>query len=183
MYGVLLQNGDATLIKHSNSHFQFLFSMQNNSLHLEKIINFDLIKLIYDLNNDIYEKIELNKKNDDQAEIIALMKPLFEDLGMPQRYVYFKINRNVNEDSTIVFDCIPNYTNIKKSFIPEEAELLPLKKIVISCKPETIHKFNFEVDIIFIKTFFIPPYAEKITTLVINKIFIRIKEFIEKITI
>jgi hypothetical protein len=180
---ILLQKGDATLLKHTNSHFQFLFMIQNNSLHLEKIINFDLIKLIYDLNSDIYEKIVLDKKNENESEIIALMKPLFEDIGMPQRYVYFNVNRCALDDGSIIFHCIPNYNDIKHSFIPEEAEMLPLKKILINCKPETPHKFNFEVDIHFIKTFFIPPYAEKITTLVINKIFIRVKEFIEKITL
>ena len=180
---ILLQKGDAILMKHSNAHFQFNFMIQNNSLHLEKIINFDLIKLIYDLNSDIYEKIELDKKNENDAEIVALMKPLFEDIGMPQRYVHFNINRTILNDGSIIFVCIPNFNDVKNSFIPDEAEFLPLKKITITCKPETMYKYNFEVDIHFIKTFFIPPYAEKITTLIINKIFIRVKEFIEKIRV
>lgn len=178
---ILLEKGDAKLMKYSNCHFVFLVSMENKHLHLEKIINFDLIKLIYDLNMDIYEKIVLNKKNENEAEIIALMKPLFEDIGLPQRYIHFNINK-INQDQIIAFHCIPDYNGEKPSFIPDEAELLPTQKIIIKCIPENPHKYIFEVDIKFVKNFFIPPYAEKITTLIINKIFIRVKEFIEKIT-
>ena len=179
---ILLQKEDAKLMKFSNCHFLFLFTMENKNLHLEKIINFELIKLIYDLNADIYEKIQLNKKNDNEAEMISLMKPLFEDIGLPQRYIHLTMNRCI-VDEHILFHCIPNYTSEKPSFIPHEAEIMPLQKILITCKPENIHKYTFEVDIKFVKNFFIPPYAEKITTLVINKIFIRVKEFIEKITL
>ena len=53
--------------KNDKNDYTLSFSMQNNSIVLSKIIDFNLIKLIYDLNGDIYEKININIINENEA--------------------------------------------------------------------------------------------------------------------
>jgi hypothetical protein len=53
--------------KNDKNDYTLSFSMQNNSIVLSKIIDFKLIKLIYDLNGDIYEKINMNIINENEA--------------------------------------------------------------------------------------------------------------------
>ena len=88
-------------ILYSKEGFEFLkvfknkyslkFSIENPNIILHKIIDFSLIKLMYDLNADIYEKINLEKINDNEAIMTILMKHLFEDLGLPQKFSHINI--------------------------------------------------------------------------------------------
>jgi len=74
--------------KNKNNDYSISFLMQNNSIVLSKIIDFNLIKLIYELNPDVYEKINMEIINENEAISNLLMKHLFKDLGLPQRYSY-----------------------------------------------------------------------------------------------
>ncbi len=38
------------------NHYKLTFSMTNKNIVMSKIIDFGLIKLVYDLNSDVYEK-------------------------------------------------------------------------------------------------------------------------------
>ena len=62
------------------NHYSLTFSMENNKIVLSKIIDFNLIKLIYDLNPDVYEKVNIEKINDNEVILTLLMKHFFEDL-------------------------------------------------------------------------------------------------------
>ena len=50
-------------------------------------------KSYYEKNKDIYEKTDLIILNENEAEILFIMKNLFPDLGLPQRYAYLKVNK------------------------------------------------------------------------------------------
>ena len=63
--------------KNDKNDYTLSFSMQNNSIVLSKIIDFNVIKLIYDLNSDIYEKININIINENEAIANLLIKHLF----------------------------------------------------------------------------------------------------------
>ena len=54
-------------INHINDNL--LYSIENQNINLEPLINFELIKLIYELNPDIYEKVVLNKITEEEAQI------------------------------------------------------------------------------------------------------------------
>ena len=58
------------------------FAMENKNIILAKVIDFNLIKLIYDLNGDVYEKVSMEKLNDNEVIATLLMKHLFEELGL-----------------------------------------------------------------------------------------------------
>ena len=43
------------------NQYKLEFAMENNNIIISKIIDFNLIKLMYDLNPDVYEKVEFQQ--------------------------------------------------------------------------------------------------------------------------
>lgn len=165
--------------KSDKNNYSLSFSMQNNSIILSKIIDFNLIKLIYDLNSDVYEKINMNIISENEAIANLLMKHLFKDLGLPQRFSYIHINKIVEENS------IKFISQTIKPEIPEgmppDAELMPIKNMICDCRIITPHQIQFTCNVQFENTMVIPPVAEKLVGLILYKIFNRVKQFIENV--
>ncbi len=91
-----------TFFKNGKNNYSITFKMENKSIILSKVIDFSLIELIYKLNSDIYDKINLQKINENQAIMTMLMKHLFEDLGLPQRFSHVHMIKCV-EPTKITF--------------------------------------------------------------------------------
>ena len=168
------------------------FSLNNNNIMLSQIIDFNLVKLIYDLNTDIYEKTKLDKINDDSAILFVLIKHFFKDLGLPQRYSNLQIDRIMDKEKitfigkTKIIDTNTN-TNTNTIFaeekIPDNAELLHIKDIKNVCTIVNPHHIDCCFSIILDTNDNIPLFAEKMISNIIHKIVIRVKQFIENLRI
>jgi hypothetical protein len=155
--------------------------MKNNNIVLPSIIHFDLIKLMYELNPDIYEKVDLQKIDENNAMITILTKHFFEDLGLPQRYAYLRIQKKISNEA-IIFEG-ETIDTAKPAGIPDNSQILAVKKIITCCEIVTNHHIKFTHNIYFDEAINIPPFVEKMIGTIVNKIFKRIKQFIENITI
>ena len=71
---VLVEKDGMKFIKLEKNKYNLLYSIENQNINLEPLINFELIKLIYELNPDIYEKVVLNKHNEEEAQITILIQ-------------------------------------------------------------------------------------------------------------
>jgi hypothetical protein len=159
-------------------------TFENINIILGNIIDFNLIKLLYDLNQDIYEKIEFNKLNDSEATLLAINKHFFQDLGISQKYLYLNISKAIySEDNKIVF--ILKTLNVDKSInfkIPKNAEQLPIEEFIISCDIINQHKvitnINFKINTQLIE---LPDFIETILCKIYLKMFKRLKQFIENV--
>lgn len=162
------------------NQYKLTFNMENKNINLSKIIDFSLIKLIYDLNPDVYESVNIEKINDNEIIATLLMKHFFVDLGMPQRFSYIHMTRIVEEEKFIF-----KAQSIKQRppNMPEEAELMAIQDFACVCDIITPHSINFSVNIIFDQQMFVPPFAEKMVGMILHKIFKRVKQFIEKVRI
>ena len=176
---VLLNKEGLQFSRVKEKHYALTFSMENMHIILSNIIDFNLIKLIYDLNNDIYEKVILDKINDEEAVATLLMKHFFEDLGLPQRFSFLHIKKIV-EERRIIF-VSQSIRSHKPEGMPEEAELMAINELTSICNIVTPHKINFSFNIIFDPIMNIPPFAEKMVGLILFKIFKRVKQFIENV--
>ena len=167
--------------KNVKNNYSITFQIENNNIILSKIIDFNLIKLIYDLNNDIYEKCKLQIINENEAIINLLMKHLFEELGLPQRFSYLHIKRIVSENNiTFMSESIKSE---RPPDMPPDAELMNIKNMIINCDNITPHKINFTCNIFFENTMVVPAISEKLVGLILYKIFNRVKQFIENIRV
>ena len=154
--------------------------MENKNILLANVVNFDLIKLIYELNGDIYETVDIKNTSDNEATVVLVMKHLFEDLGLPQRYSYLHMTKIVNNNE-IIFRSQSIYSERPEN-IPKDSELMALKESIGTCKIISPHKITFSFAVVFEDYVKIPQFAEKMIGLILNKIFKRVKQFIENVT-
>jgi hypothetical protein len=178
---ILTNQNDIQFIRIKENHYNLKFNIKNENIILFKIINFDLLKLIYDLNTDIYEKTYLEKINDNEAIITILMKHFFEDIGLPQRFTHSHVYKTI-ENNKIIFKSILININ-KPKMLPENAEQMPLEHFTIVGEFITDHSINFDINIIFNNKMNVLPFIEKMVGIISNKIFKRLKQFIENIQI
>lgn len=178
---VVLFSKEGFTFKRINKLYTLDFMMKNSKIILPKIIDFNLVKLIYDLNNDIYERVNIQLLDNDGAILTLLMKNLFEDLGLPQRFSYLHMRKNVN-DNSIIFTSKSIKTE-RPNDMPEESELLPIEQLNCVCDIVTEHLVKFTCQVSFDNTMNIPPFVEKTVGLILFKIFKRVKQFIENVSI
>lgn len=165
--------------KIKKNNYSLHFQMENKTIVLSNIIDFNLVKLIYDLNGDIYENVNLTKLDDNQAVMCMLMKHLFEDIGLPQRFSYVHMTKRV-ETNKITFMTQSIYSE-RPEGMPETAEQMPIKKMICECNILTPHQIGFSCNVMFEDCMIIPPFAEKMVGLILFKIFNRVKQFIENV--
>ena len=180
--------------KTQNEEYHMQCEIENKNLILEKIIDFDMMKLVYDLNMDIYEKTELYKISDFEADIFFIMKDLFPDLGIPQRFAYLKVEKTVEKDpftkktSKIIFQSqfiLDENGEFKRpEHVAQNIYPLPFERMDIECIFFNEHKMRFSNKIkINEKKMKIPAFLEKMTSTIIYKVFSRLKQFIENYTL
>jgi hypothetical protein len=178
---ILYSKEGFVFVKNKTNNYSLSFAMENANIVLPKIIDFNLVKLIYDLNNDIYEKVDLKIMNENEAILYSLMKHLFEDLGFPQRFSYLHITKIVGENNVkFISQTIKSETPVG---LPENVELMHIQSMICNCDIITQHKILFTVNILFDNTMVVPSVAEKLVGLILYKIFKRIKQFIEKVRV
>ena len=56
---ILFDKDGFKFIRVRKNHYKLSFNMENNNIIISKIIDFNLINLIYDLNQDVYEKVNI----------------------------------------------------------------------------------------------------------------------------
>ena len=178
---VLFEKNGMKFSKITNNKYSMIFSMENKNIIIENVINLSLIKLVYDLNTDIYESVLFEKINETEANATLLLKNFFEDLGLPQKYACFHITKTVS-NNTIIFNS-KNIHTILPTYVPDNAEQIFMKENVGICEIITPHKVNFAFTVLFEDNVNIPIFAEKMICFISNKIFKRVKQFIENITI
>jgi hypothetical protein len=180
---VLYEKNDTKIIKLENGNYHLFFSIENNKMYLDSVINFDLIKLIYDLNKDICEKVNLEKHDENTATISVLIKNLFEDLGLSQKYSCLQMTKSI-ENSQIIFDLTTIVPSKKPEWVTNEMDLANIKSIkFISDVSNNRHKINFKCLIDFQEDMEAPVFVQKVSVMVINKIINRLKQFIENVRV
>ena len=180
----LMDKNGMKIVKVTNNEYTVSFSIQNNQFILPSIINFDMVKLIFDLNPDIYEKSILKKNTTlENATICSLMKDLYSDLGIPQSYVCMTVEM-VKLNDVIKFNCLPllNRTTPLEFSGISDLYLLPVKNLIIDCNILTNNHIEINCRINIDDDIEIEQFIEKMVITVVHKIFIRLKQFIENLS-
>jgi hypothetical protein len=177
---IIINKNNFQFTKLDSNNFNLVFEITNHNIILPKIINFDLINLIYKLNPNVFEKIQTNKINNDEIQINSLLRDLFGELGLPQYFCslnVIKIESNELNNTNIIFECISN-TDVN---VPDGCEHIPLEKVIVNFEIVTDHNVCISCDIILLENHGLPPFFEKITGNLIYNIFNKVKQFIENI--
>lgn len=189
----IIDKNDFKFTKIDSNEFSLTFEITNDNIVLPMIINFDLINLIYKLNPSIFASVKMEKKNDkeeennlEEANISALLKDIFYELGLPQYYssinikkIDTKINALRETKTNIRFICKTTKNNLLA--FPTDSESLPIEQIVINFNIISNHYVKVKCDISLIDDHNLPQFTEKIIGNIIYNIFNKVKQFIENI--
>jgi hypothetical protein len=160
--------------------FSIHFNVINNNIQLDKIIDFGLMKLLSDVNPDIYIESKIDTISEHEVEFVFLLKHFFEDLGLPQHYSYMNTTKMVYENA-VIFSSKPIYDK-KPDWIPENVELCPFHSLICKFEIETLHKINITIDLhMEQKKIIVPLMIQKLFGIILHKMFIRVKQFIENL--
>jgi hypothetical protein len=178
---ILINKHNFVFSKRDTHHYSTEFKLCNNQINISKIVNFELIKLIYDLNTDIYEHSTIIKKTEEDANCILVMKHFFKDIGMPKRYVYVNITKQTTPDK-IIFSGKSIYDEIPDN-LPIGCEQLPINNFTYECTINSLHEISVVQNVYFDKKLTIPGFVEKILGNILIKLFLKVKLFIENIIV
>jgi len=168
-------------VSNNNKNDYFLsMSLVNTNYNLKKVINFNIFNLIFELNKDIIENLHLEELDNNKANVLILFKDLAKDLGIKKKYMYSHLSFIENENY-IVFDGKSIDTYPDESLIKKYDRIIaPYSNLTINF--ENIHTinltYNFEISI----SDDLPIYMETFPGLLMKKIMLRLKAFIEKMT-
>ena len=96
---IVLVNKDGFMFSFVNkNHYRVKFNIENEHIFMAKIIDFPMIQLIYDLNGDIYEKVNVEYLNENEIIATIIIKHFFEDLGMPQKFSFIHMKKTIEHD-------------------------------------------------------------------------------------
>jgi hypothetical protein len=177
---IIVNKKDHKMTRLNKHSYLFEYEIENKSILLGKIINLDFINIIHQINKeDIFEDFYLEKHSDNDATVFILFKHFFSDFGVPQKYAHLDVTLE-RTDNQIIYRITTN-NNLPKSNLKTAAVLLPISDVTTVCNFINPHSASIKTMINFSKSMELPEFVEKLATTIISKIFLRTKQFIEKI--
>lgn len=181
----LLHKNELRIIKNleneTQKRYTLTFDLENNTIDIEQLININIIKLIYDLNVDLFESITIDKINESEANIFILCKDLLKDIGWGHYYLIFHIQHLINVSQFIITPIL----TAPSLQAEKNMEQINLNKCIMHYCHINLHKTQFTIDAIFAApdelTF--STVIERVICNIIYKIFNRVKQFVYTITI
>jgi hypothetical protein len=145
---------------------------------------------MFTLNKDNFDKIEMHSissntlssgsenKNLNEVNVLFLFKPFSNDLGIKPKYMYVRVTE-VCEQNKKTYNCVDvDYPN------PEELKnydkiINTISSMVVNF--ESYHKINISYIFKLELSHSLPIYMENIMGLIMKKVFLNLKQFIELI--
>lgn len=160
--------------------FSLTFELKNEKIELSKIINLKLYTLLYELNKDIIESVEILSETETESTILLIFKQFGAELGMSQKYMCLHTVMERREGSIIMRSetATSGRDNLKGISNCEEI-ISPYTNLFVRMKSESEavvdYFFNMKMDDE------LPIYMENMIGILMKKTLLRVKEFIEKI--
>ena len=185
---VIIDKNDFKFTKIDTELFNLTFEITNNNIVLQKIINFDLINLIFKLNPNIFVSINMDTKQKveevkevKEVNIYVLLKDIFCEIGLPQYYtdLHIKKTNTLSGIRFLISNNNNNNNNINNN--AKDTECLPIEQIVIDFDVITSHYVKVNCGITLTDDHNLPQFTEKIIGNMIYNIFNKVKQFIENI--
>jgi hypothetical protein len=171
----------------NNNIYLLQFYAENNQVNLYNMINLEIYNLMFTLNKDNFDKIEIRdissppssqEKNINEVNVLFLFKPFAADLGIKPKYMYVRVTE-VCEPNKKTYNCVDvEY--------PKPEELKNYDKVVNTISSmvvnfESYNKINISYIFKLELSHSLPIYMENIMGLIMKKVFMNLKQFIEMI--
>jgi hypothetical protein len=168
--------------------FSLNFKITNNNIDIAKIININLFLLFHELNKEVIEDVKVLNTNNDETvvNIIYIFKQFGNELGIPKKYMKLEIKKHSDNDNIYFHSKTPRYLKTEAITDTFQNNLKNCEEIKSNFSNLNItnikaHSADFEYLFNMDINEDLPIYMENLIGVLMKKIFINIKEFIEKI--
>jgi hypothetical protein len=153
--------------------------LDNPKYNLDKVINLNMYNILYELNHDNFEKIEIkNWLSNSEIDVLFIFKPFGKELGIKPKYMYIRATEVIENGKK-------TYTGYDIDY-PYSDELINYEKVTTRISTmvvnfESNHKVNINYIFKLELAHSLPIYMENILGLIMKKMFLNLKTFIEAI--
>ena len=174
----------------NNNIYLLQFLAENSKVNLYNMISLEIYNLMFTLNKDNFEKIEMHNMESatlssgsenkivNEVNVLFLFKPFAADLGIKPKYMYVRVTE-VCEPNKKTYNCVdvdyPNPEELKNY----EKVINTISSMVVNF--ESYHKINISYIFKLELSHSLPIYMENIMGLIMKKVFLNLKQFIELI--
>lgn len=169
--------------------FSLEYLIENPNFDITTILNANIHKLLYEVNKDIIEHIEIEQISANESNILFMFKDFCSDLGGSKTYMY--VHTHINTRFTSNETCGTEIIFTSKSIPYEKHEHLEslsyklieyplyIKKYIIQTrnKCQVIHMFKLKPEQQFTVT------MENTVSILIKKMYLRLKLAIESLSL
>lgn len=176
---IVCQKKDILLTLNNNTKIYNLnFNTSSKNFDLQNYINFNIYKLLFELNKDVVESIDIIKElSINQANILIIFKEIGDSIKIPKNYIYITIHKNIINNE-IIFESVnnDNVSDIKNKINGCSKSICEYSVLKIKNFNNILNfNYSFKFNIAFQESKFI----NNIISLLIKKVFYKLKLFIE----
>jgi hypothetical protein len=168
--------------------FTITFFLENKEhIDITHFVSIDFLKLVHDLNPDIFESIHIHKfsekkeKEEEEANVLFIFKDLFGDIGLPQFYMCFNIVLSPNEaeggEKTFILTPLEKTGDVLE--LKQNKVEIQFRKCTLVCKTISEYHIDFCLQsVLSANNLFSTSYIEKMASMLLYKLLNRVKQFI-----
>lgn len=196
-------------LKDNTKTYKLTFSMNNidsSKINLTNFLSYNIYELLDKINPDLIEKIHILKiYNDNEADILMILKHIAKEIGIKQKYIIFNTKRRIDYQNNTVFFTNQDINLIDENLVRQYLESIDLDKNKYECmlyklgtikisltnisilelsdenNTNKIVNTDFETHFQLIMKDKLPIYMENLIGLMIKKIFYNLKVFIDNL--
>ena len=159
--------------------FLLQFNLENRNKNLHDIVNINMYSLLFNLNRDNFEKIEIKKWiSPTEIEVLFLFKPFGKDLGIKPKYMYIKTVIEIKNEKHIYTSFDIDYPNLGELSNYERVKNT-ISTMIINFESDFKININYIFKLELVHS--LPIYMENILGLTMKKMFLNLKNFIEMV--
>ena len=180
-----------------------------NKVNIKSLFGPDIYALLEKMNPDLIEKFYiLNQINDNETDVLILLKHFAKEIGIKQKYVLFRITRGINHHTNTVIFYNKDLSSINEDIVNKYLQIIKLDtnkyeqmffnygKTIITLKNLQFNELmklnnnenfisnldiNFEIKFQLTIKDELPIYMEDLMGLMFKKLFYNLKQFIDNL--
>ena len=179
---IICNKENIILSKSKDDYYTLKLCSKNSNINFRSIINFNIYKILGEVNPKNIESCVMTEQTEyNKATFLFKFKALGLDIGIPKKYMYVETTCNQISDSEIEYastnlvdtskitHLIKGYEAITSNFSKLKITLLNNQSIQVD------YRFNIDIH----ET--LPRFAQNLIGLLMKKMFLNLKIFIENI--
>lgn len=176
----ICSKNDVTLEKDCiTNDFIVSFTTKNENISLVSIADYSFFKIMAEINKDMLDEIiiEQDKINANEANIYFLFKPIAKEIGILSKCMSIKTKRYV-ENNYVYFESV-NIDRLPDKFKKYEKITCNTSKLIIKIINNNSLEINYRLNFDIHED--LPIYMQNLIGLIMKKIILKTKVFIENI--